>query len=54
MLNINFIRENSDIVKRAVRDKNMDVDIDALLAVDEERRELIGQVDELRAQQNKT
>ena len=54
MLDIHFIRENSDIVKRAVRDKNMDVDIDALLAVDEERRELIGQVDELRAQQNKT
>ncbi|MBI2463018.1 MAG: serine--tRNA ligase [Candidatus Spechtbacteria bacterium] len=52
MLDIRFIRENPDIVKKAVQNKNSDVDIDKLLEVDEKRRKFIGQVDDFRAKQN--
>lgn len=36
MLDIKFIRENSDIVKKACQLKNINLDIDALLAIDKE------------------
>jgi len=52
MLDINFIREHSDIVKAGAKKKNIEVDIDALLKVDDERRELQQKVDDRRAEQN--
>jgi seryl-tRNA synthetase len=52
MLDIHFIRENPDIVKDAARKKNVDVDVDRLLAVDEERKGLLQQVEAKRAEQN--
>lgn len=52
MLDINFIRENKNIVKKAAQEKGVDVDIEKLLKIDEERRELIGKVDELRQKRN--
>lgn len=39
MLDIKFIRENSDIVKKACQQKNINLDIDLLLAID---REMVG------------
>lgn len=52
MLDIHFIRKNSEIVKDAVKKKKFDVDISALLALDDERK-LIGEaVETLRAEQN--
>src|SRR5262249_43799931 len=45
MLDIHFIRENADLVKEAARKKRADVDIDRLLAVDEERRSLRQELD---------
>jgi len=51
MLDINFIRGNSEIVKEAVRKKYMKVDIDRLLELDKERRRLIQEEESLRAQQ---
>ncbi len=51
MIDIKVIRENPDAVKKAVRDKGMDVDIDRVLAVDARRRELTAQFDTLRHQQ---
>ncbi len=36
MLDIKFIRENSDIVKKACQLKNINLDIDALLSIDKE------------------
>lgn len=36
MLDIKFIRENSDIVKKACQLKNINLDIDSLLAIDKE------------------
>jgi len=52
MLNINFIRDNKDLVQAAATRKSVSVDIDALLALDVERRELVTQIEELRAEQN--
>jgi len=52
MLDINFIRENPEVVKRAAEDKNVKVDVDELLEVDIERRELQAQVDDLSRQRN--
>jgi len=52
MLDIKFIRENPDLVKAAVQNKNEKGDIDALLRLDEERRTLIFRVEELKQQRN--
>jgi len=49
MLDINVIRQDSARVKAAVARKKFPVDIDELLSVDEQRRQLAGQVDGLRA-----
>jgi seryl-tRNA synthetase len=40
MLDKRFIRENPDAVKQAVRDKGLDLDVDELLKLDQENREL--------------
>ncbi|HVW71598.1 MAG TPA: serine--tRNA ligase [Candidatus Paceibacterota bacterium] len=53
MLDIHFIRENADLVKEAARKKRVEVDIDRLLAVDEERKVLRQELDEKRAEQNR-
>lgn len=52
MLDIDFIRQNPEIVQKAVTDKDIDLDIDKLLEFDKKRRELILKVDELRKQRN--
>ncbi len=48
MLDINFIIENSDLIREAARKKHIKFDLDRLLAVDEKRRKLIKEVDGLR------
>ena len=53
MLDINFIRENKDVVQDAAKKKNIDIDIAALLALDDKRKKLVGEVEEKRAAQNK-
>lgn len=52
MLDINFIRDNLDIVKDAAKKKHVDVDLDALMKLDEERRQKQQVVDSLRTEQN--
>ncbi len=52
MLDIKFIRENKEIVNKAIKSKNIDLDIDKLLELDEERRKLQNEIDELRAKRN--
>ena len=41
MLDIAFIRQNVDAVRAAITNKRCDVDLDALLAADKERRDAI-------------
>ncbi len=53
MLDIRFIREHADIVKEAARKKRVDVDVDRLLAVDDDRKRLGQEVEGKRAEQNK-
>ncbi len=53
MLDIKFIRENTDLVKEAIKHKWVKFDLDAFLVIDEQRRKLSSQVDDLRAQVNK-
>src|SRR3989338_7062635 len=48
MLDIKFIRENKDLVSGAARKKRVKFDVGKLLAVDEKRRSLIAEVDNLR------
>lgn len=52
MLDINFIRENKDLVEHAARKKHIEFDVNELIRVDENRRELLAKVEELRAKQN--
>ena len=54
MLDINFIRENKDIVKKGVKDKQFDPElVDTVLELDEKRRKLILSIEQLRAKRNK-
>ncbi|HYD93402.1 MAG TPA: serine--tRNA ligase [Candidatus Paceibacterota bacterium] len=53
MLDIHFIRENADLIKEGARKKAIDVDIDRLVALDEERRRIGQALDERRAEQNR-
>ena len=54
MLDIKFIRENKDFVIQATKNKGFDSSVvEKLLKVDEERRKLIGEVEEIRAKRNK-
>lgn len=53
MLDINFIRENADLVKMGAQKKRIEVDVDRLLAVDDERKGLRQQMDDKKAEQNR-
>ena len=52
MLSLGFIRENIETVARAIADKGVALDLDALLALDGEVREMKTRADELRRQRN--
>lgn len=52
MLDIKFIRENKDVVIAGAKKKHINVDIDRLIAVDDERRKLQLAFDAARASQN--
>ncbi len=52
MLDIKFIRKNPDIVKQAAKNKNVAVDVDKLLALDERRRHLQGELDQANSFRN--
>jgi seryl-tRNA synthetase len=53
MLDIKYIRENADAVKENCKNRNVNVDIDRLLALDEERRNLQQEIDDFKAVRNK-
>src|SRR3989338_5404130 len=53
MLDIKFIRENPELCREAAKNKNKKVDFDKILILDRERKKLIGQIDEKRAERNK-
>ncbi|MDP3958158.1 MAG: serine--tRNA ligase, partial [bacterium] len=53
MLDIKFIRENSDLIKAAAQKKRLEFDVDALLDADKRRLEALALVEKLRTEQNK-
>jgi seryl-tRNA synthetase len=53
MLDINLIRETPDIIRTALKNRQMDVSpIDDILQLDEQRRQLLTQVEQLKAERN--
>lgn len=52
MLDIKFIRENKDLIVLGAKKKHITVDVDRLLVVDDQRRELQKSIDDKRAEQN--
>lgn len=53
MLNIKYIRENASQIKQACLDKQLDETVvDSLLVIDQQRRDIQAQIDDLRAQSN--
>ena len=52
MLDLKFIRENADLVRQAIKNKNEKTDVDLILSLDENRRSLLTQADELKHQKN--
>ncbi len=53
MLDIRFIRENSELVAEKSKQKGYKVDIKKLLRLDEERRQLLSDIEMVRAERNK-
>ncbi|MBU0633998.1 MAG: serine--tRNA ligase [Candidatus Omnitrophica bacterium] len=52
MLDIKFIRENPDKVKTAIKNRNLKLNIEELLALDKQWRKMNAAVEELRKQRN--
>lgn len=53
MLDIKFIKENADLVKEAARKKKITIDIDRLLAVDDDRRAIMSRSEVKKSEQKK-
>lgn len=53
MLDIKFIRENPELVKQGIQNKNEKDRVDEILALDEKRRKIISEVEELKSEKNK-
>lgn len=54
MLDARFVRENPEVVRAAMANRKSSWDVDAFLALDSERRTLIGEIEGLQAQRNET
>ncbi len=53
MLDMNLLRENPEIVRKALRDRQDDpAPVDSILGLDEKRRSLLSQVEQLKAERN--
>lgn len=53
MLDIKYIRENKEEIKKAIANKRISLDLDKLLEVDDKRLKLLQQIEELQAQVNR-
>ncbi|HSW78845.1 MAG TPA: serine--tRNA ligase [Candidatus Babeliales bacterium] len=53
MLDIRFIRENADLVAEKSKQKGYEVDIQKLLELDNNRRELLTEIEQVRADRNR-
>jgi seryl-tRNA synthetase len=53
MLELNFLRGNPELVRKAISDKGEDADFDRFLEIDADRRELIRKMDDAKHRRNK-
>ncbi len=53
MLDIRFIRENIELVRKSLEERNLKLDLDAFIKLDDARRKATAELEELRAQKNK-
>jgi seryl-tRNA synthetase len=53
MLDIKFVRENQDLVKQAIKNRALKIDIDSLVKIDDARRIALSEFEDLSAQRNK-
>ena len=53
MLDIKFIRENQDLVKQAIKNRAVKIDLESVIKIDDARREALSEFEELRAKRNK-
>jgi len=53
MLDIKFIRENQDLVKQAMKNRALKIDIDSIIKIDDLRRKALAEFEELAAKRNK-
>ncbi len=54
MLDIRFIRENLDLVKKSIKDRGLNLDLDGLIELDTTRRKTLVELENLRSEKNKT
>ncbi|MDP9035491.1 MAG: serine--tRNA ligase [Myxococcota bacterium] len=52
MLDIQYVRQNADLVRAAIKNKGLALDLDELLAADKDRRETIAVLEQRRARRN--
>jgi seryl-tRNA synthetase len=52
MLDLKFIRENLGIVKNKLSQRNLEIDLDHIIEIDQKRREIIQEVETLRNERN--
>jgi len=52
MLDLKFIRQQSDLIRRRLQERGQEVDLDGLLRLDTERRNLLQEVEALRSERN--
>ncbi|MBI5127631.1 serine--tRNA ligase [Candidatus Roizmanbacteria bacterium] len=53
MLSLEYIRNNKEVVLKAAKNKNREVDLDKILSLDDKRREFIQKIQILREERNK-
>ena len=52
MIDMKFIRENTEIIRKSLKDRNSNFDLDGLLKADEARRELLQEAEILKKEKN--
>lgn len=53
MLDIKFIRENKTEIKKTIKNKRVDLDLERLLKLDDERLKILREIEKLQAEKNK-
>ena len=52
MLDVKFIRENQELVEKSAREKGYKIDVQEILAADDERKKILTEVESLRTRRN--